>query len=141
MLPGSAPSPCSRLTHALPTVCVHLRDSSSLKQLRPRRGDKEGMTTARLVLANDVIHIQRRTREGFFFLVPVPQMVRLICFAYALAAADYERVIHVLCIMGTHVHVIVTDFYGQHQMYYEYAHRPVDWSAQAVYGIEGLCSS
>lgn len=106
-------------------------------QLRPRRGDKEGMTTARLVLANDVIHIQRRTREGFFFLVPVPQMVRLICFAYALAAARYGLVIHALCIMGTHVHVIATDVFGRHPKFTEYAHRLIAEGAKRMYGIEG----
>lgn len=95
------------------------------------------MTLPRPVYRGDTVHIQRRTRDGRFFLVPRPETIALVRYAYALAAERYNLTIHALCIMSTHLHVIVTDHEAKHPRFTEFAHRTIALGLKAMYGIEG----
>lgn len=94
-------------------------------------------TQARPVFKGDIVHIQRRTLNGYFFLVPKPETVRLIQYAYALAAERYGLVLHALCIMSTHVHVIASDPRGLHPEFTAYAHRTIALGLKKMHAIEG----
>lgn len=95
------------------------------------------MTLARPVFRGDTVHIQRRTRDGRFFLVPKPETLTLVRYAYGLAAERFGLTLHSLCVMSTHVHVIATDPEALHPRFTEYAHRLIALGLKRMYGIEG----
>lgn len=95
------------------------------------------MTLARPVFRGDTVHIQRRTRDGRFFLVPKPETLALVRYAYALAAERFGLTLHALCVMSTHVHVIATDPEALHPRFTEFAHRLIALGLKRMYGIEG----
>jgi putative transposase len=91
----------------------------------------------RPVFAGDVVHLQRRIRDGRFFLVPRPEVVRLVQFAYAVSGERHGLAIHALCVMSNHVHVIATDREGRHPEFTAYAHRLIALGIKSMHGIEG----
>jgi putative transposase len=95
------------------------------------------MSRPRPVFAGDVIHLQRRTRDGRFFLVPHPQTVELVQYAYAISAVRHGLVLHAVCIMSNHVHVIATDPHGRHPEFTQYAHRIIALGLKRMHDIEG----
>lgn len=94
------------------------------------------MTLARAVFAGDVVQIHRRTYGGHYFLVPNAAMLQLIEFAYALAAERFGLIIHVICVMSNHVHLIATDPNGMHPRFTEFAHTLIALGAKRMYGID-----
>lgn len=107
------------------------------EQFSKSPADKYGMTRPRPVFAGDTIHIQRRTRDGRFFLVPHRETLQLVKYAYAVAANKFKLKIHALCVMSTHVHVIATDPLAQHPDFTASAHRIIALGLKEMYGIEG----
>ncbi|NLE49624.1 MAG: hypothetical protein GX614_14600 [Sandaracinaceae bacterium] len=95
------------------------------------------MSKARPVFAGDVVHIQRRTRRGYYFLIPRPRVIELVRYCYAVAAKKYGLRLHAICVMSTHVHVIATDTEGRHPDFTAYAHRLIALGLKRLYGIEG----
>lgn len=94
------------------------------------------MTQVRPVFAGDTVHIQRRTVDGRFFLVPKPETLALVRYAYGLAADRFGLVLHALCVMSTHTHVIATDKDGRHPEFTAFAHRLIALGLKRIYGID-----
>lgn len=94
------------------------------------------MTRARPVFAGDILHIQRRTIHGRFFLVPNEKMLALARYAFGVAAKREGLRIHLLCVMSNHIHVVATDPHGKHPDFTAYAHRLMALALQQMYGIE-----
>jgi putative transposase len=95
------------------------------------------MSRPRPVFPGDVIHIQRRTRDGRFFLVPRARTVQLVQYAYAVAAARTGVRIHALCIMSNHIHAVATDTDGRHPEFTAYAHRLIALGIKSMFGVDG----
>lgn len=95
------------------------------------------MSRPRPVFAGDVVHLQRRIRDGRFFLVPRPDVVQLVLFAYAVSAERHGLSIHALCVMSNHIHLIATDPEGCHPEFTSYAHRLIALGIKSMYGVEG----
>ena len=94
------------------------------------------MTKVRPVFAGDTVHIQRRTVDGRFFLVPKPETLALVRYAYGLAAERFGLALHALCVMSTHTHVIATDKDGRHPEFTAFAHRLIALGLKRIYGID-----
>jgi putative transposase len=95
------------------------------------------MSRPRPVFAGDVIHLQRRIRDGRFFLVPHSRTVELVQYAYGISATRHGLVLHAVCIMSNHVHVIATDPHGRHPEFTQYAHRIIALGLKRMYDVEG----
>jgi putative transposase len=95
------------------------------------------MSRPRPVFAGDVVHIQRRVRDGRFFLVPSAAIVELVTYAYGVAAEKYGLVLHAVCVMSNHVHVVATDAEGRHPEFTAWAHRIIALGLKRMHGIEG----
>lgn len=95
------------------------------------------MSYARPVFEGDIVHIQRRTREGHDFLVPRRETLDLVRYAYAVAAERHGLILHAVCVMSTHVHVIATDPLGRHPDFTAFAHRVIALGLKRMYGIDG----
>jgi putative transposase len=95
------------------------------------------MPRPRPVFAGDVIHIQRRVRDGRFFLVPKAELLDLVTYAYGLAAEKYGLELHALCVMSNHLHVVATDVDGRHPEFTAWAHRVIALGLKRMHGIEG----
>jgi putative transposase len=95
------------------------------------------MSRPRPVFAGDVIHIQRRTRDGRFFLIPHRATIALVQYAYAVSAARHGLSLHAFCMMSNHVHIIATDHEGRHPEFTAYAHRIIALGLKAMYNVDG----
>ena len=95
------------------------------------------MTRVRPVFEGDTIHIQRRAREGRHFLVPHRETLQLVRYAYAVAAERCGLILHAVCVMSTHTHVIATDPEGRHPQFTHYAHRLIALGLKRFHGIDG----
>src|SRR5690606_17829147 len=96
-----------------------------------------GMSFPRPVFAGDVIHIQRRVRDGRFFLVPRAEILDLVTYAYGLAAEKFGLELHAVCVMSNHVHGVATAVEGRHPEFTAWAHRVMALALKAMHGIEG----
>ena len=94
------------------------------------------MTKARPVFRGDVIHIQRRTAGGHFYLVPKPALLRIARYAFAAAAERSGLLLHSVCVMSNHLHVIATDRRGEHPEFTAYAHRIMALALKRLYAID-----
>jgi putative transposase len=95
------------------------------------------MSCPRPVFAGDVVHIQRRIRDGRFFLVPRAEILELVTYAYGLAADKFGLVLHAVCVMSNHLHVVATDVEGRHPEFTAWAHRVMALALKGMHGVEG----
>src|SRR5690606_38746140 len=95
------------------------------------------MPFPRPVFAGDVVHIQRRVRDGRFFLVPRAEILELVTYAYGAAAEKFGLELHAVCVMSNHLHVVATDVEGRHPEFTAWAHRVMALALKAIHGIEG----
>jgi putative transposase len=96
-----------------------------------------GMPRPRPVFAGDVVHLQRRIRDGRFFLVPRQEILELVTYAYGAAAERFGLELHAVCVMSNHVHVVATDVEGRHPEFTAWAHRVMALALKSMHGIEG----
>jgi len=121
------------LGHRFRSSSVFFRRS---KQFPRRCADINCMTLPRPVFQGDTIHIQRRTRSGHYFLVPNEETLQLVRYAFAVAAARYGLILHAVCVMSNHLHVIATDPRGLHPDFTAYAHRLIALGLKKMHDIE-----
>jgi putative transposase len=95
------------------------------------------MSSPRPVFAGDVVHIQRRVRDGRFFLVPRAEILELVTYAYGLAAEKFGLELHAVCVMSNHLHVVATDVEGRHPEFTAWAHRVMALALKSMHGVEG----
>jgi hypothetical protein len=88
------------------------------------------------VFANDVVHIQRRTKEGRYFLRPCPETNALVAFALAVAAVLTGVEIHCVVVLSNHLHIVLTDVHGCHPRFTQIAFRLIALGLKAMYGID-----
>lgn len=94
------------------------------------------MTKARPIFRGDVVHIQRRTAGGLFYLVPKPVVLGIARYAFAAAAARSGLLLHSVCVMSNHLHVLATDPRGEHPEFTAYAHRIMAIALKRLFAID-----
>jgi hypothetical protein len=94
------------------------------------------MSLPRPVIPGDVVHIQRRTREGSYFLRPCALTNALVMFVLAFAAAVTGVELHAVVVMSNHIHIVATDVHGRHPEFTRMAFRLIALGLKRHYGIE-----
>ncbi len=78
------------------------------------------VTAPRRVLPGTVYLITRRCSERRFFLRPSKIVNEIFLYVLALAAKRHGVVVHVLCVLSNHAHLIVTDPNGRIPAFMQY---------------------
>src|SRR5690606_20718822 len=113
---------------------INLGGSETWLSTEGPSGRCAGMSSPRPVFAGDVIHIQRRVRDGRFFLVPRAEILDLVTYAYGLSAEKFGLELHAVCVMSNHLHVVATDVEGRHPEFTAWAHRVMALALKAMHG-------
>ena len=66
--------------------------------------------------------LTRRCSERRFFLIPTVLVFRIFAYVLAVAAARTGMLVHAVCVMGNHYHLVVTDPSGTIADFYHYLH-------------------
>lgn len=95
----------------------------------PLRG---GMTQPRLVEPGATVMITRRTVLRYHLFAPDPRMNDIYLYVLAIAAARTGILVHVVTLMSTHPHLVVTDPEGRLPEFLHYLHRHVALATQKL---------
>jgi putative transposase len=87
------------------------------------------MSLARRILPGKTYHIVRRTTERMFFLKPCETTRFVILYCIAEAALRYGILVHAVCVMSNHIHMVVTDM---HRKLPRFAHLLFNQLAKAI---------
>jgi REP element-mobilizing transposase RayT len=78
------------------------------------------MTPPRRVLEGTTYLVTRRCSERRFFLKPSRTTSEIFLYVLAVAARRYDVLVHSLCVLSNHCHLIVTDSRGQLPAFMQY---------------------
>jgi len=100
------------------------------------------MTEPRRFLPNKTYFISRRCTHRKFFLKPTPRNNQIILYCLAVAALQTGVIIHAVCVLSNHYHIILTDPHARAAEFYGWLHKYVAKALNASYGrFENLWSS
>ena len=92
------------------------------------------MTPPRRVLEGTTYLVTRRCSERRFFLKPSRTTSEIFLYVLAVAARRYDVLVHSLCVLSNHCHLIVTDSRGQLPAFMQYLDSLVARAANASLG-------
>ena len=81
------------------------------------------MTTPRCVVSGTTYFITRRCADRRFFLKPDPAVSRIFLYCLAVAAARHGVLIHAVCLMSNHYHLVLTDVRGELPLFMAWLNR------------------
>jgi REP element-mobilizing transposase RayT len=100
------------------------------------------MTAPRQVLPGTTYLVTRRCSERRFFLRPSPLTNGIFLYVLALAARRYRVLVHAVCVLSNHYHLLVTDCDAQLPAFMQYLDSLVARAVNASLGRwEGFWSS
>lgn len=100
------------------------------------------MTLPRRFLPGTTYFITRRCTQRQFLLKPTARNTRIFMYCIAVAAKKTGIVIHAVCVMSNHYHILLSDRGAKVSEFYGWVHKYVAKAVNASYGrFENLWSS
>jgi REP element-mobilizing transposase RayT len=100
------------------------------------------MTPPRRVLPGTTYLVTRRCSERRFFLKPTQTTSEIFLYVLALAASRYDVLVHAVCALSNHCHLVVTDKKAQLPKFMQYLDSLVARAVNASIGhFEGFWAS
>ncbi len=100
----------------------------------PRAVHAGNMTSPRRVLAGSVSLVTRRCSERRLFLRPSEIVNQVLLYILAVAAKRFGVIIHAVCVLSNHLHIVVTDPRGCLPAFQQYMDSLVARSINALHG-------
>jgi putative transposase len=95
------------------------------------------MSQPRAIVPGATYLLTRRVLRRHFLLRPDPAITRLIIYTLAVSAERHGILVHALCVMSTHIHLVVTDTRGQLPRFLQQFHRLVALATKVLRAWEG----
>lgn len=95
------------------------------------------MSQPRTILPGATYLLTRRTLRRHMLFRPDAAITRLVLYTLAVAAHRYGVRVHALCLMSTHLHVVVTDVRGVLPRFLQVFHRLVALGTKVLRAWEG----
>ncbi|WP_437639247.1 transposase [Sorangium sp. So ce854] len=95
------------------------------------------MSQPRAIVPGATYLLTRRVLRRHFLLRPDPAVTRLIIYTLAVSAHRHGILVHALCVMSTHLHLVVTDTRGQLPCFLQQFHRLVALGTKVLRAWEG----
>ena len=92
------------------------------------------MSLARPVVPGQTVLITRRCSERRFFLLPAALINQVLLYCLAVAAERYGMLVHAVCFMSNHWHVVLTDVFGNRPEFCRWFHEFTAKCLNVVYG-------
>ncbi|WP_437617125.1 transposase [Sorangium sp. So ce834] len=95
------------------------------------------MSQPRAIVPGATYLLTRRVLRRHFLLRPDSAITRLVIYSLAVSAQRYGILVHALCVMSTHLHLVVTDTRGELPRFLQRFHRIVALGAKILRAWEG----
>lgn len=95
------------------------------------------MSQPRTILPGATYLLTRRTLRRHLLFRPDAVITRLVVYTLAVSAHRYGVQVHALCLMSTHLHVVVTDVHGVLPRFLQFFHRLVALGTKIIRAWEG----
>ena len=92
------------------------------------------MSLPRPALPGATYLITRRCSERRFFLQPSQVVFQIFAYALAIAASRTGVLVHAVCVMGNHYHLVATDPHGRISEFYHFLHQ---FTAKPLNAVRG----
>ncbi|WP_437322002.1 transposase [Sorangium sp. So ce385] len=95
------------------------------------------MSQPRAIVPGATYLLTRRVLRRHFLLRPDSAITRLVIYSLAVSARRYGILVHALCVMSTHLHLVATDTRGELPRFLQRFHRIVALGAKILRAWEG----
>ncbi|WP_437839139.1 transposase [Sorangium sp. So ce1153] len=95
------------------------------------------MSQPRAIVPGATYLLTRRVLRRHFLLRPDSAITRLVIYTLAVSARRHGILVHALCVMSTHLHLVVTDTQGQLPRFLQQFHRLVALGTKVLRAWEG----
>ncbi|XXX80639.1 transposase [Sorangium sp. So ce134] len=95
------------------------------------------MSQPRAIVPGATYLLTRRVLRRHFLLRPDSAITQLVIYSLAVSAHRYGILVHALCVMSTHLHLVITDTRGELPRFLQRFHRLVALGAQILRAWEG----
>ncbi|WP_438029158.1 transposase [Sorangium sp. So ce233] len=95
------------------------------------------MSQPRSIVPGATYLITRRVLRRYFLLRPDSAITQLIVYTLTVTARRYGILVHALCVMSTHLHLVVTDTRGELPRFLQQFHRLVALGTKVLRAWEG----
>ncbi|WP_437940883.1 transposase [Sorangium sp. So ce341] len=95
------------------------------------------MSQPRAIVPGATYLLTRRVLRRHFLLRPDSAITRLVVYSLAVSAQRYGILVHALCVMSTHLHLVATDTRGELPRFLQRFHRIVALGAKILRAWEG----
>ncbi|WP_437602408.1 transposase [Sorangium sp. So ce590] len=95
------------------------------------------MSQPRAIVPGATYLLTRRVLRRHFLLRPDSAITQLVIYTLALSAQRYGILVHALCVMSTHLHLVVTDTRGELPRFLQRFHRLVALGTKVLRAWEG----
>ena len=92
------------------------------------------MSLPRPVVPGQTVLITRRCSERRFFLLPAALVNQILLYCLAVAAERYGILVHAVCFMSNHWHVVLTDAFGNRPEFCRWFHEFTAKCLNVMYG-------
>jgi putative transposase len=96
-----------------------------------------GMSQPRAIVPGATYLLTRRVLRRHFLFRPDSAITRLVIYTLAVSAHRYGILVHALCVMSTHIHIVVTDTHGELPRFLQRFHRLVALGTKILRAWEG----
>ena len=95
------------------------------------------MSQPRTIVPGATYLLTRRVLRRYFLLRPDSAITQLIIYTLTVTARRYGILVHALCVMSTHLHLVVTDTRGELPRFLQQFHRLVALGTKVLRAWEG----
>ncbi len=95
------------------------------------------MTQPRVITPGATHFVTRRTIRRHHLFAPDPQVRQIFLYSLAVAAARHSIFVHLVMLMSTHEHLVLTDSHGQLPAFLQFFHRLASLGTKALRKWEG----
>lgn len=120
-------------TRSITIIFKNRRTSSPARRLTY----PSDMSQPRAIVPGATYLLTRRVLRRHFLFRPDSAITRLVIYTLAVSAHRYGILIHALCVMSTHIHIVVTDTHGELPRFLQRFHRLVALGTKILRAWEG----
>lgn len=95
------------------------------------------MSQPRSIVPGATYLLTRRTLRRHLLLRPDPAITQLVLYSLAVSAHRFGIHVHALCVMSTHIHLVITDVRGLLPRFLQFFHRLIALGTKVLRAWEG----